>query len=51
MVYKGEEREVMGGEEGRGSLPLPTIILLASLLTGLALAIGMGLGVRYKGNH
>ena len=42
MVYKGEERDE-GDEE---TLPLPAIILLAALLTGLVLAIAMGFIVR-----
>jgi hypothetical protein len=44
VVYKGEERDE--GEEE--SLPLPAIILMAALLTGLTLAIAMALIVRYS---
>ncbi len=43
MVYKGEERE----EGDNESLPMPAVILLAAVLTGLILAIAMGVMVRY----
>jgi hypothetical protein len=44
VVYKGEERE----EGDNESLPLPAVILLAAVLTGLILAIAMGVMVRYS---
>jgi hypothetical protein len=43
VVYKGEERE----EGDNESLPMPAVILLAAVLTGLILAIAMGVMVRY----
>jgi hypothetical protein len=50
VVYKGSsERGLEDGEDEEGyGLPLPTIILLASVLTGLILLIAMGLAIRYK---